>query len=184
VFDTVQECIYNIYKASFSPGLHSINAIYRSVTQCYVTVSRIRYQPSSPTAYGDVWLVVPGSINVLGIQSSWIKCFPKMRMWQNSTIAFVLSVNKRWWDTGKCFLLTKFGPTISGATWFHFNYYFACACCTLICCTSSGTHQGYQMGTGALSPEVRRPEREVDYSDCQGQERVDLYIHSPYAYMV
>jgi hypothetical protein len=43
--------------------------------------------------------------------------------------------------------------------------------------TGSGAHQAfYPMGTG-----VKQPGREADHTSswCQGQENVDLYIHSP-----
>jgi hypothetical protein len=38
------------------------------------------------------------------------------------------------------------------------------------------------MGTGALSPGVKRPGREADYSPptiAEVEKSVDLYIHSP-----
>jgi len=48
----------------------------------------------------------------------------------------------------------------------------------------SGTHPvPIQCVLETLSPGVRRPWREADYTSaqCRGHERVDLYLHIPYA---
>jgi hypothetical protein len=49
--------------------------------------------------------------------------------------------------------------------------------------TGSGAHptSTNPMGTGTLSPGVKRPRREADHTskECWGQENVELYSHSP-----